>query len=598
MRAKLALAGTAALSLAATAIAQDRDAPESLLPPGFSQPAPAPAPTPASTAVAPGSAATVAPRPVATGELPPLAPLTLPSGVPTPIGTPSPGGPVGLAVYQMPDWARRSIERVGVGGANTDIMRPGMFGDADGRYLEVLMRRLSAPLPSRWLSITLRRALVAQADTPAGLNGADFAAERAWLLLRMGEAASARAVVQGVDDENVTPKLRQVWMQAALANADPAGLCSLADSANNRTAERGWLVAYAMCQGLSGTGNPQALLSDIRRRRVATGVDLRLAQKVIGAGAQSRQAVTIEWNDVSQLTTWRWGLATATGVTVPDELYETVGPQLYGWRALAPAILPGDRLAAADVAAGMGVLSSAALVDLYGAAGGADDASPAATEAADLLRQAYVGEDRATRVNAMKRLWDGGTGTARYGRLVLTARAAARLAVYSGLDDADRLVASMLAAGLDRSALRWRGQVGRDGDAWAMLTLADPDATGAVGFGTVSGYSPSHGNAMRKRQLFFAGLAGLGRLSPSDIEQGAESLDIRIGAQTAWTRAIDAAAQANQPGTVVLLAAIGMQTESWAGVPPAALYRIVGALRSVGLEGEARMIAAEAIARL
>ena len=48
---------------------------------------------------------------------------------------------------------------------------------------------------------------------------------------------------------------------------------------------------------------------------------------------------------------------------------------------------------------------------------------------------------------------------------------------------------------------------------------------------------------------------------------------------------------------VVLLSAVGMQTSAWRGVPPQALYRIVEALRSVGLDAEARMIAAEAIAR-
>ena len=48
----------------------------------------------------------------------------------------------------------------------------------------------------------------------------------------------------------------------------------------------------------------------------------------------------------------------------------------------------------------------------------------------------------------------------------------------------------------------------------------------------------------------------------------------------------------------MLLAAIGMQTPQWRGVPPAMLYRIVSALRAVGLEGEARMIAAEALARV
>ena len=53
-----------------------------------------------------------------------------------------------------------------------------------------------------------------------------------------------------------------------------------------------------------------------------------------------------------------------------------------------------------------------------------------------------------------------------------------------------------------------------------------------------------------------------------------------------------------QPATVLLLSAIGMQAGDWRGVPPAVLYRIVAALRAVGLSGEARMIAAEAMSRL
>jgi hypothetical protein len=41
-----------------------------------------------------------------------------------------------------------------------------------------------------------------------------------------------------------------------------------------------------------------------------------------------------------------------------------------------------------------------------------------------------------------------------------------------------------------------------------------------------------------------------------------------------------------------------MQTPGWSGVPPRYLFRIVRALRAVGMEFEARMIAAEAVARL
>ena len=48
----------------------------------------------------------------------------------------------------------------------------------------------------------------------------------------------------------------------------------------------------------------------------------------------------------------------------------------------------------------------------------------------------------------------------------------------------------------------------------------------------------------------------------------------------------------------MLLAGIGMQTPLWQGVSPEALYHIVAALHATGQYGMARMIAAEAIARL
>ncbi|KQN93884.1 hypothetical protein ASE95_02995 [Sphingomonas sp. Leaf231] len=580
---RAALAGVAALGLAAAAVAQER--PESLLPPGFGEAAPAapsaPAPTPAPTGGAPAAAPRVQAVSPA-GPLPPLPPLPFPS----PTASPTPR-------YVLPAFARRSLTAVGA----ADGFAREAFGAADGRYVERLMRYLSAPLPSRWLSISLRRLLVAQVETPARVNGADFAAERAWLLLRMGESVSARAVAQAVDSDRVTPKLRDVWMQAALASADPAGLCPLAEGAGD--AARAWIVARAMCAGLTGSARTQPLVVDIRRRRIASGIDLRLAQKVMGAGLNSRQAVTIEWAPVSQLTTWRFGLATATGVVVPDELYATVGPQVRGWQALAPAIPLAERAAVADQAAAMGVLSSAALVDMYAALADGGDAPAALANTAATLRDAYVGNDRATRIAALAKLWDAAeTPATRHARLVLTARAAARLPAAANEPQADRMIASMLTAGLDRSAQRWQGSVPGGSDGWAMLLLADPDALAQLPASVVTDYAPSGGLAARKRQMFFAGMAGLGRLPGGAIDDLAEQLGVPVAAQNSWTRAIDAAAGDGQPGTVLLLAAVGMQADDWAHVSPAALFHIVAALRAVGLDGEARMIAAEAIARL
>jgi hypothetical protein len=597
-RARLAAVAIAAATL--PALAQER--PESILPPGFGEPQPAPSarpsprPVPSGTPgqpVIPFSTATALPVPVpaATNPVPPsLVPGATPSETPSPAPTIDPAT---LAEYEMPALARRSLDLVGVAGPAEGGLPADAFGRADGRTLERWMRGLSAPLPSRWMSILLRRTLMSGVNTPAHVNGADFAAERAWLLLRMGEATAARALVQGVDTANYTPKLYDVAANAMLASADPAGLCPLQPRAAALLPNRGWTLAGAMCAALSGQpAAARAQLAAARRRRVATGIDLQLAQKVAGAGPNGGQAVTIEWAGVDRLSAWRFGLATATGASTPDDMLASVGPQVRYWRALAPAVAPADRLSAAEAAAGQGVLSSAALVDLYGALDGAEDVPSAASAVADDLRTAYTAETGSARVAALRRIW-GDAARTPYPRLVLTARAAARVPVRAETAEADRLVAAMLSAGLDRTAARWRGVVATGGDAWAMLTLADPDLGQRLTYRDMASYA---GDEV-KRKLFFAGLAGLGRLSSGDVERTAQDMDVRIGAENAWTHALDHAAVDNQPATVVLLCAIGMQTPAWRGVPPEMLYRMVGALRAVGLGGEARMIAAEAIAR-
>jgi hypothetical protein len=598
---KVAAAGFGAVALAAMAVAQDR--PESILPPGFGDPAARPAARPSATPTAAAPRSPVArPGPAPTSPVPGGAvlpsdpagavvqPLPTPTPAPIPSATPSPVDPRLLARYEMPAYARRSLATVGL----SQDMPADAFGAADGGFIETLMRHTPAPLPSRWLSMLVRRTLAAELDTPAGLNGADYAAERAWLLLRMGESVVARGVVERVDNRDYTPKLYQVAMNAMLATGDPGGLCPLAEGGLRATGEVGWVFAQPICAGLTGQGEAaRAQFQATRRRRLAGGIDVLLAEKVMGAGGQGRRAVTIEWDGVDRLTPWRFGLANATGVAIPETMFATTGAQVRYWQALSPMLAPAARLALAEAAGAQGVLSSAALVDLYGMVAGDDDAPSAATAAAQDLGTAYAGRTADARLAALRDLWGADPS---YGRLVLTAHAAARQPVRADLAEADRIVASLLSAGHDRTAARWAQAVKTGGDGWAMIALSDPDSTTRFGEGDVQGYASS-GDAMRKRQLFLAGLAGLGRIAPDQAQRTAESLGVPLGAETNWTRALDRAVRADEPGTVVLLAAVGMNAANWRGVSPVTLYRIVAALRGVGLDGEARMIAAEALAR-
>jgi hypothetical protein len=413
----------------------------------------------------------------------------------------------------------------------------------------------------------------------------------------MGEAVAARAVAQSVDLPDYTPKLFQVAMQADLATADPAGLCGMAPKAGQVLNERGWPLAEAMCAGLAGRpAEAGKLIDQARRRGVASGVDLLLAEKVLGTGSQGRRAVTIEWAGVDSLSAWRFGLAHATAVDVPEELYGTVGPQVRLWRALLPGLDPRARAAGAELAAAQGVFSHSALVDLYGEIDADNDSGDGVGVARD-LRSAYTESDAAGRLAALRTLWDAPDSTrGRYGRMVLTARAAAAIppeAIERG--DQDRLIAAMLSAGLVPQALRWSEVAQRGSVGSVLLAIADPGAR-QVGRGEFDAFR--QGADDRKARMLLAALAGLGRLEERDAESYARSLDVGLGLENRWTSAIDAAARRGEAGTVVLLAGIGMQTRAWQGVSPEALFHIVAGLRAVGLDGYARMIAAEAVTRL
>ncbi len=569
--------------------------PESILPPGFGESEPANANRPAPDRPA---------RP--TGDLVPDIGLTPPQASETGNGTTSDviddvieesSNNAAAAIVEpldLPPQARRSLQRVGLSDATG--FAPNSYGMTDGRFLGTLMQRIDAPIASRWLSIALRRSLVAPSEIPPGIAGADWVAERALLLARMGEADMARALVARVDAENFTPRLYDAAMQAALATGDPASLCGIANAAATARDENSWPLAQAMCAGLSGeSGTASALVDRVRDTGTARGVDVLLAEKVVGAATNTRRAVAIQWEGVNELTPWRFGLAAATGVTIPADLFATAGPQMRAWQARAPLLAPSARAPFAERATTMGVFSSEALVDFFGSIWDATDPAERNGTVGELVRAAYSAEGSA-RLAAMRALWTASEADL-YAREILTARAAAALDPASGAsgDDLDRVIASMMSAGLDIQATRWSAAAPRGSLAWALLAVGAPRALQGLDASAVTAISG--GEDDRRAKFMLAALAGLGRLSAEDASNLAERYAVPLSRQNSWTRALDRAGRAHEPGAVVLIAAAGMQTRDWRYVPPEALFHIIVAFRRVGLEPEARMMAAEALSR-
>ena len=600
--------------------------PESLLPPSFRTPAPTPAPSPAP---APAPAQSAVPTPARSPRAAPTAP---PSATSSPVVQPLPGAPSGAAArsaaaslpaglagrlpslreleqmdedeldalfgltpeYDIPPGARRALREVGVIGPGEGGLPTGSLAGQPAALVRAALAATRGPLVSRWGHILLRRALASRLDAPRDMDPVAFATLRAAVLLRMGEYAAARALVQDIDTANYTPALAGVALDAYLGTGDVLGICPVAQLRGTLRDDPAWDMAGMLCDAHTGEAREaDRQLNRMLARGEAPRIDALLARRYAGAAGEGRRAVTIEWDGVDELTPWRHGLARALGVEVPEGLLAAGGDRYALADALIPAVPLPQRVAVADRAAARGLLSAAAMVDLYSQLHADPAIAAGDQEAARTLRAAYVAGSAAARLAAMQALWAEGVP---YGRQVLTAYAAARLPVSEPLaEEAPRLIASMLAAGLDRNAMRWAGSVPDGGLAWALLALAEPGEDGEVSRGSLDRFIG--GDDQRKARFLVAGLAGLGRIDTDTAGAMAGQLGMDLARESAWSRRIDRAGELGNPALVALLAGLGMQGDSWDRMTPRHLFHIVRALDRSGLGAEARMIAAEAVAR-
>ena len=578
MRIKALLVTGAALAVALPAVAQQLQ--------------PAPATEPAAVNVVQGNAVATSPRastgPSDDSAVEEVAGLRL---VPPP-------PPV-----EYPGWAKRDPrsvgelrpEQLGLGGEP--------WGAASGPFLSTLMRRMETPLASRWLHIALRDALLAKAPAPRLANPVDWVAERSWLLLRMGEADAARMLVSAVDTNRFTPKMVQVAVQSALANGDPPALCPIEDGIGRYDPNIRALV-QAMCSSLAGEPDTaSAQIDDARRRGRIGGIDLSLAQKVVGAAGSGR-AATIDWDPVDYLTAWRFGLSTATGMAPPDRLLNAASVQLRAFQARSPLLTPQQRLSSALVAAGLGVFSSQSLTDLYSAIYDSTDSDQLSGTDAWQLRQAFVGKDPDTRLAAIRKLLAvGKSGLQKEAARALAARAATLVEPDVKLaKDAPELISAMLAGGYDEAVARWIPVVNQMDDAdsdrcWAMVALAAPNLAD-VGTSRINGFIRRDKSPSRVRSaLLVAGLAGLGRIDSGTANSLNRRYSLGLNRQSSWTKMIDAAAGRGQAATVLLLSGTGFQTAQIDQLPAVHMYHAITSLERTGQDFTARMIAAEALSR-
>lgn len=606
-------AGVAAIALSASFVAA-QDVPESLLPPGFDDPEPRPTPAPtapaAPTAPVPGlpqepGAPTVQPIPGAGDPLRELSQFDF-STIPTleELEEMSPDeldDLLGLSPsYDIPPAARRAMTRVGVISSQEGGFPSASLARQPAALVQAALRGLERPVVSRWGHVLLRRALASRLQAPEGMSPVEFAALRVQALNNMGEYHAARSLLQDIDTGNWNMALVDAGLEAYIATADLIGTCPVVRLVGSEREDPQWRMLGAICNSYSGEGVLGGRQLDrALRDEIAPGIDVLLSQRLAGAAGRGRRAVDVEWEGVDEINPWRFAIANAVGEEIPVSLRANVEPYYERVWAVTPTLSLQQRAIGADRAAREGIFSSQAAIDLYSQIYANENITGEAADRATLLREAYVANTASERVSAMQSVW-GNEDSPDYGRLVLTAYAAARIPASPDLaEHAPALIASMLTAGLDRDAAAWSEAVAQGSDAWALIAVGR-NAVGRIEpREAIDSFIDEDNSAdYRRSQFLLAGLAGLERVVPSDLSDFTSRTEADLTRQSRWSRAITRAADVNNAALVALLAGLGMQGEGWDRMTPRHLYFIVSSLRRVGLEAEARMIAVEAIARV
>ena len=392
------LAGTGLLVLAAP-IALVAANPAAVVAPVAPAPAPSAAPAPAETAAPAGEPASEGAAPSeeqsssssGSNRLPTLEELEA-------LDTDELDELFGLRpTYDIPNAQRRATTRVGILAEDEGGLPATSLARQPQSIVRAALTGTQGRLVSRWGHIALRRALASRLAAPEGMSGVEFAGLRAQLLNRMGEFGVARAIAQDVDVDVWNARLSNAAIDAYIATGDIVGACPLTMLRAGYRDDVEWQMLRSICSAYAGEAararNNLLRLRDRQSGEDGNVIDVLLAQRFAGAAGLGNSAVTIEWDDVDELTPWRYGLAAALGIDIPDRLIDDAGPYYQRVSASLPALPLSQRVEGVRRAAREGIFSSSALIDVYAQGYAASrEEGPLGTDAA-LLRAAYVDRD-------------------------------------------------------------------------------------------------------------------------------------------------------------------------------------------------------------
>ena len=513
---------------------------------------------------------------------------------------------------------------VGLIGADDGGFGPGLWAGSERAQIETLLARIPVGTVSRAMQRLTRRLLVSAAPVPAGEPTVpSLLGLRVERLAAGGDIEAAGQLAALAPPQLVDPLLARIEADGLLLTGDNSGACARVESqvasGNN---EPYWIKRLSFCRALNGELAAARLAADLLRELGETADDAFFTLVAALGGDPSSTVVSLVDPTALHLAMLR-----AAGQNVPADSVPGASPAILRAIATAPNTELEVRLQAAEAAEAVGALKPSALAQIYASVifSPEDTASaiaiatenPGPRSNALLFQVTQIQTVPTAKGEALRAAWQvarkkGDFETSARVNLatVRSFTVAPDLAWFAG--DAGL---ALLAADDVEAAREWFNMA-RD-----TASEREPDAAKAVLDllplmqiaeqrdplpwlpAIVRPWWQGQQDLpetvrLEKVSLIYTVFEAFGFQVPADdwfeLVDGPLSTGANIPAPAAW-RGMREAAAAGRVGETVLYALLILGEGGPAVLNPLALEGVIGALRLVGLESDARAIAVEAV---
>jgi hypothetical protein len=493
--------------------------------------------------------------------------------------------------------------------------------------------------PSPTLRGLMRRVTLSTASSPRGqtsqpvTNTSPFLEARLGYLYDTGALRYLRAMYERLPSLMDNGALTRLQAEVALLAADEAQACTLADEANRRHDDLFWLHLQALCRAVAGDGEGAGFAMDMARE---LGGDDRLLEALLAYMAlpeDSRAARRPNLQLSEALTPLHVAAMRLAGLPMPQPFLNDAASVVLHAIALDNTMPLAQRLEAGNRAAAQGALASRTLGRLFDIARvdaaalatasqiPLEDQSPQAS--ATLYQAAKAATDPALRARFLEQMWQRGLQTGDpVGIAQQTYEIAQSITPAAGYRAQAATLSRMLIAGNDiDGAVSWylilrNAAATRDASAttdliglWPLMQVAG--ATNRVPWSEEilqiwwqsQAIYPGAERVGRGLRVFTL-LEALGRNIPANywLELRSIAAANEVGEQpslsaqqVALLQGLREATARKRLGEAVLWVAACLDEDGPAKTNPLLLAEVVRSLLALGLQGEARGLALEAL---